>query len=158
VRLILYSRNNAEDITQSVQRVVDYFAVSYRVSTYLWDTITIKKVGEYNEGNLKDGCVLNTTANSQTGIIISYPKFKTRFGAYISFKKGIWNPRTQIYNSDNLKVINVPVLKLHGSYGVIASPGSGPRSSYNAATNTGIIAASTDPAALDYWTSNCPTI
>ncbi len=200
-----YSRNNAEDITQSVQKVVDSFAGSYRVSTYLWDTITVKKVEDYNEGNLEDGYVLNTTANSQTGIIISYPKFKTRFGTYVSFKKGIWNMQTQSYNGDNLKVINIPVLKSHGTYGVTASikhymgvgsdkltaqagarmhnsvgnggmgsemvetrfpalnildaiwvnanPGSGPRTSYNAATKTGIIAASTDPVALDYWAS-----
>ncbi len=198
-----YSRNNAEDITQSIQKVVNSFTGTYRVSTYLWDTITTKKVSEFDEGDLEDGYVLNAAANPQTGIIISYPKFKTQFGSYISFKKGIWNTQTRSYNSGILKVINVPVLKSHSGYGVTASikhymgvgsdkltsqagsrmhntvgnggmgsemvetrfpvlnildaiwvnatPGRGPGTSYAAATRAGTIAASTDPAALDYW-------
>ena len=44
-----YSRNNAEDISQSVQKVVDSFAGSHKVSTYLWDTITRQSVQEYSE-------------------------------------------------------------------------------------------------------------
>lgn len=200
-----YSRNNALDITQSVRKVVDSFAGNYRVSTWLWDTITTRKVGEYSEGDLEDGYVLDSEVNPRTGVIVSYPKFKTIYGSYISFKKGIWDSQTQSYNSDNLKVINMPVLKSHAIYGVTASlkhymgvgsdkltaragarmhntvgtggmgsemvetrfpvlnildavwvnavPGRGPGTSYNAATRTGIIAASTDPAALDYWAS-----
>jgi len=115
-----YSRNNAEDISQSVQKVVDLFAGSYKVSTYLWDTITTHRVEEYSKGDTADGYVIDTTINPTTGVMISYPKFKTEFGTYISFKLGLWNPQKQSYDSDHLKVINVPVLKSHGGYGVTA--------------------------------------
>ncbi|MFQ6095464.1 MAG: DUF362 domain-containing protein [Candidatus Bathyarchaeia archaeon] len=112
--------NNAENRSQSVQRVVDAFSDFGKVSTYLWDTITLKKVHEYFEGDMDDGYIVNQTANSVTGIRVSYPKFKTKFGTYISFKLGIWNPERKSYNTEKLKVINVPVLKAHFIYGVTA--------------------------------------
>lgn len=115
-----YSRNNAEDISQSVQKVVDFFASAYKVSTYLWDTITTQRVKEYSEGDSAEGYVVNTTINPTTGSMISYPKFRTVFGTYVSLKLGLWNPQKQTYDSDHLKVINVPVLKSHGGYGVTA--------------------------------------
>ena len=116
-----WANNNAEDPSQSAQDVVDMFSGSYNVSTYLWDTITLENVSEYSEGDMNDGYVINQTTNPVTGIKVSYPKFKTEFDTYISFKKGIWNPVTQTYNSENLKVINFPVLKSHSGYGVTAS-------------------------------------
>ncbi|MEM1569917.1 MAG: DUF362 domain-containing protein [Candidatus Bathyarchaeia archaeon] len=199
-----WSRNNAEDISQSIQRVVDSFAaMGYKVSTYLWDTITTKRVGEYFEGDMEDGYVVNTTVNPRTGIMVSYPKFRTIFGTYISFKYGVWDDEAKTYYSDKLKVINFPVLKSHSIYGVTACvkhymgvgsdkltaalgsrmhntvgtggmgtemvetrfpvlniidaiwvnaiPGNGPSTSYEEATRVNIIAASTDPVALDYW-------
>ena len=112
--------NNAEDPSQSAQRVVDMFSSSYKVSTYLWDEITLKRVSEYSEGDMEDGYVVSQTANPTTGIKVSYPKFKTKFGTYISFKRGIWNPETRSYDNGRLKVINVPVLKAHYIYGVTA--------------------------------------
>jgi hypothetical protein len=197
-----YTRNNAEDISQSVQNVVDSF-VDHGVSTYLWDRITTKKVKEYIEGNIEDGYVIDGNRNPRTGLIVSYPKFRTRFDTHVSFKLGLWNPETRSYNGDRLKVINVPVLKSHMSYGVTAcvkhymgvtsdklteqlgasshgavgaggmgtemaetrfpvlnvvdaiwvnaNPGRGPRATYGVATRTNVIAASTDPVALDYW-------
>lgn len=195
--------NNAEDPSQSVQKVVDMFSGSHKVSTYLWDQITTKRVKEYIEGDMEDGYVVNETVNSRTGIMVSYPKFKTKFGTYVSFKMGIWNPETQTYNRERLKVINVPVLKTHGTYGVTACvkhymgvvsdkltnslgarahdtvgtggmgteivetrfpvlniidaiwvnaiPNRGPRTPYSIAIRVNVIAASTDPVALDYW-------
>jgi hypothetical protein len=135
--------------------------------------------------------------------VATYPKFKTKYGTNISFKLGVWDSANKTYDSRRLKVINVPVLKSHGGYGVTASvkhymgvvsdklsremggrahnsvgsggmgtemaqtrfpalniidaiwinanPGQGPSTSYSAATETGAIAASTDPIALDYW-------
>ena len=197
-----YTRNNAEDISQSIQKVVSSFG-GHRVSTYLWDRITTKRGEEYAEGNNEDGYVVDDTRNPRTGLIVSYPKFKTRFGTLISFKLGVWNPETQSYDSDRLKVINVPVLKSHMTYGVTAcikhymgvvsdkltgrlgasahgavgaggmgtelaetrfpvlnivdaiwvnaNPGRGPGTPYKSATRTNVIAASTDPVALDYW-------
>jgi len=198
-----WSRSNAEDPSQSVQKVVDMFSDSHKVSAYLWDSITTKRVEEYMDGDMEDGYVVNATANPRTGIMVSYPKFKTKFGTYISFKMGIWNPETQTYDSERLKVINVPVLKTHSIYGVTACvkhymgvvsdkltrslgarahntvgkggmgtemvetrfpilniidaiwvnalPKRGPSTPYNIATRVNVIAASTDPVALDYW-------
>ena len=115
-----YSRNNAEDISQSVQKVVDSFASSYKVSTYLWDTITRQRVKEYSEGDIADGYIINEAINPRTGLMTSYPKFETKYGTYVSFKLGLWNPQKQTYDSDRLKVINVPVLKSHQELGVTA--------------------------------------
>ena len=197
-----YIRNNAEDISQSIQKVVDSFA-GHRVFTYLWDRITTKRVKEYAEENGEDGYVIAGSTNPRTGLIVSYPKFRMRFGTHISFKLGVWNPETHSYDTDRLKVINVPVLKSHMIYGVTAcvkhymgvtsdkltgqlgagshgaigaggmgtelaetrfpilnivdavwanaNPGRGPGTPYESATRTNVIAASTDPVALDYW-------
>jgi uncharacterized protein (DUF362 family) len=197
-----YARNNAEDNSQSMQAVADSFP-DQKVSTYLWDTITRKKVGEYAKGNMVDGYIVSGPADAQTKIAVTYPKFQTKYGTYISFKLGVWDDVNQSYNSDRLKVVNVPVLKTHGGYGVTASvkhymgvvsdrlsreaggrahysvgsggmgtqmaqtrfpdinildaiwinanPRGGPSTSYGDASHTGIIAASIDPVALDYW-------
>jgi hypothetical protein len=113
--------NNAVDRTQSMQKVADLFSKEHRVSTALWDRITSTRVGEYSGGDSRDGYVVNSSPSTTTGIIVSYPKFKTLYGTRISFKKGIWNPASRSYDSDRLKVINVPVLKTHSIYGVTAS-------------------------------------
>lgn len=197
---LAWSRNNAEDTGQSAQTVTDFFAGSHKVSTYLWDNIAGDKVKEYREGNMDDGYVVSETASSKTSLKPSYPKFKTSYGTYVSFKLGIWNQETGTYNSDQLKVINAPVLKTHSTYGVTgcvkhymgvvsqtltaahstvgnggmgtemvetrfpilnildaiwvnAAPNNGPGTGYGDATRLNIIAASTDPVALDYWAS-----
>jgi hypothetical protein len=82
-----YEKNNAEDVSQSVQKVVDSSTGSYKISTYLWDNITLKKVEEYSKGDLEDGYVVQENVNEKTGIQVSYPKFKTKYGTYISFKR-----------------------------------------------------------------------
>jgi len=114
-----YERNNAEDAAQSVQDVVDAFSGA-RVSTYLWDRITTRGVGEYAEGDIDDGYVVDEDSNPLTGITVSYPKFRTKFGTHVSFRHGIWDPETKSYDGERLKVINVPVLKAHSIYGVTA--------------------------------------
>ncbi len=116
-----WKENNALDRSQSMQKVADSFAPKYKVSTSSWDRITTTKVTEYSEGDNRDGYVVEATASPRTGNIVSYPKFTTPFSTFISFKKGIWNPTTRSYDSDRLKVINVPVLKSHSGYGVTAS-------------------------------------
>ena len=110
--------SNAEDYTQSTQDVVDMFSPYYKVSTYDWQPIRRTRVDEYSEGNMTDGYVLYDTRDPETGIYVSYPKFETEFGTYISFKHGIWNGTEY---EKRLKVINVPVLKSHWTYGVTAS-------------------------------------
>ena len=198
-----YTKNNAENISQSVQNVVDSLHSSYHISTYLWDTITTRRVAEYSEGDEEDGYVIDTMRSPRTGAMVSYPKFKTKFGTFISFKRGIWDPRAKAYSSSRVKVINMPVLKSHSGFGVTgcvkhymgvcsdqlteklgasthstvgtggmgtemvgtrlptlniidaiwinANPGEGPRTSYDVAVQTNVIAGSTDPVALDYW-------
>jgi uncharacterized protein (DUF362 family) len=199
-----WPQSNAENPAQSTQVVVDMFKNNHRISTYDWMTIKDTQVGEYSDGDFTDGYVLNATANAETGIKVSYPKFNTTYGTPISFKKGIWNGTGY---EDRLKVINLPVLKSHFLYGVTASlknymgvqsegeaagggglanghnsvatggmgtlmaetripalnilcaiwvnaiPLDGPAAPYSHATRTDIIAASTDPVALDYWAS-----
>jgi uncharacterized protein (DUF362 family) len=203
-----YARNNAEDRSQSVQNVVDSFAGSHSVSTYLWSDITEVQVDEYSDGDYEDGFVVNETRNPRTGIMVSYAKFTTEHGTHVSFKHGIWDTNMETYDGDRLKVINVPILKSHTIYGVTASvkhymgvpsdvvtsrisgseldthytigeggmgtlmvetrypvlnildaiwvnvvPLSGPWTPDSRSTRLNVITASTDPVALDYWSS-----
>jgi len=197
-----WMKSNAQDHTQSIQDVVDMYA-EYNVSTYLWDTITTNPVQEFAEGDAEDGYVVETSVVAHTGTIISYPKFTTPYGTQISFKYGVYKPEIEDYDVDQLKVINVPVLKTHMIYGVTgavkhymgvpsdklsaglgyrihsavgrgamgtlmaqtrvpvlnivdaiyvnAKPKDGPSTPYLDATQVNIIAASTDPIAIDYW-------
>ncbi|HEX7475259.1 MAG TPA: DUF362 domain-containing protein [Dehalococcoidales bacterium] len=112
-----WSQNNAVDTTQSVQKVVDSFK-NHRVSTYLWDTITNTQVKEYGQGDQTDGYVVMPKPAPGNGFLVSYPKFKTKHGAFISLKKGVWNPETEKYDSRSLKIINLPTFKAHFIYGV----------------------------------------
>jgi hypothetical protein len=197
-----FTNNNAEDRSQSMERVAASFSGTHRVSTYLWDTITTTRVREYADGDMADGYIVNETRNPRTGILVSYPKFRTEYGTYVSFKNGIWNATTAAYDTDRLKIVSVPVLKSHGwgmtgavknymgvpsdkltagmgqrthstvlkggmgtemvetrapaitildAVWVNAIPEGGPCTPYEDATRTGIIAASIDPVALDYW-------
>lgn len=201
-----WANSNAENHSQSTQAVVDSFASSHNVSTYDWIPISGNQVNEYSAGDLNDGYILNATADPKTGIYVSYPKFRTIYGTYISFKYGIWNGQTY---ENRLRIINLPVLKSHGMYGVTGAVkhymgvqseskyssglanghdsvatggmgtlmaetrmpslniicaiwvnaipdnygGCGPGTPYSLATRTNVLAASTDPVALDYWAS-----
>jgi len=114
-----YDENNALDTTQSNQVVADSFKGD-KVTTYLWDSITTTRVKEYDEGDLNDGYIIDDDADLETGIRVSYPKFRTKHGSYISFKEGVWDSNSKSYDSDKLIVLNVPVLKAHFIYGVTA--------------------------------------
>jgi len=113
-----WSLNNAEDHSQSAQDVVDMFSATYHVSTYDWQPIRGQHVNEYSVADMRSGYVLNSTADLNTGIRVSYPKFRTVYGTYVSFKYGIWNGTSY---EDRLRVINLPVLKSHFVYGVTAA-------------------------------------
>jgi PKD repeat protein len=110
-----WQENNAENISQSTQAVVDLFSSSYKVSTYDWQPIRGTRVDEYLAGDNRSGYICYQNEDPQTGIYVSYPKFQTKYGTYVSFKYGIWNGTGY---EQRLKVINVPVLKTHGTYGV----------------------------------------
>jgi len=109
---------NSFDRRQSAQDVVDHFSSSYKVSTYLWDTIRKVVVSEYDSGDLNDGYVVDPEPDPATSMRVSYPKFRTAFGTYISMRKGVWNVGASTYHSAKLKVINMQVLKSHELYGV----------------------------------------
>ncbi|NHJ85625.1 MAG: DUF362 domain-containing protein [Asgard group archaeon] len=113
-----WSQTNAEDKVQSTQDVINSFSDSYNISTYLWDTIYDIQVDEFSAGDMNDGYFVYDLADSETEIIPSYPKFTTPFGTKVSFKHGIWNGTDY---EQKLKVINMPVLKSHSSYGVTAT-------------------------------------
>jgi hypothetical protein len=196
------AESNAYDHSQSFQDVANMFP-SYKVSAWSLYTVRSHSVEEYDRGDMDDGYVVNATENAVTGLRVSYPKFRTKYGTYISFKEGIWSTTTSSYNPDRLKVINFPVLKSHYDYGVTAcmknymgvqsqdlsnmhdlmkygaagtemaetrfptlnvldaiwvnanpvesGPDCGPPTSYDVASYTNTIGASTDPVALEYW-------
>ncbi|TFG08771.1 DUF362 domain-containing protein [Candidatus Heimdallarchaeota archaeon] len=113
-----WDQSNAEIKSQSIREVVKMFSNEYNVSAYLWDNIRYNEVEEYIDGNMNDGYVKNSTADAQTEICVTYPKFESDFGTKISFKNGIWNGT---HYQKKLKVINMPVLKSHSGFGVTAS-------------------------------------
>ena len=113
-----WASSNAEDPAQSVMSVVgDFQDAGYRVTGVLWDTFTRMQVGEFSEGDYTDGFVVEDFQRS-TGLEITYPKFTTEFGTRISFRYGIWDSEAQSYDSERLRVINMPVLKHHGWFQV----------------------------------------
>jgi hypothetical protein len=114
-----WANANAEDTTQSMQKVVDSFS-SGRISTFLWDNIRANRVQEYDKGSKDDGYILEDTPEPSTGMRFSYPKFRTSSGTYISLKRGIWSPESRTYSNSRLKLINFPVLKSHNLAGVTA--------------------------------------
>ncbi len=117
-----HAENNAEDQSQSIQNVADdFFAVGWNASTMRWDDFRGLSVAEYSGGNMTDGYVVNPIADPQTSIRVSYPKFRSASGTYVSYKHGIWSQATQTYDANKLVVINIPVFKTHATYGITAS-------------------------------------
>jgi uncharacterized protein (DUF362 family) len=128
-----WDHTNSKDRIQSAQDVADYFEnLNYRVSGVLWDKFTRTQVQEFEQGDVRDGFVVEDGAHS-TGLIVSYAKFTTKYGTAVSFKKGIWNNAR--YNSEKLKVINLPVLKSHGQYQVTGAMKSYMGTPSNSLTN-----------------------
>ena len=116
------TESNAADHSQSTQDVVDDFAgEGWNVSTYLWDSIRNTGVGEYDIGNMQSGYVVNPQDDPETQTNVSYPKFESASGTYISYKYGVWSPDTHTYDAEKLVVINIPVLKTHFTYAITAA-------------------------------------
>jgi uncharacterized protein (DUF362 family) len=195
-----WENTNAKDRRQSAQDVADFFEkAGHKVSAISWDKLTKLAVREFQDGDATDGFVVEEGEHS-SGLIVSYAKFTTKFGAKVSFKRGLWNETRREYDSARLKIINAPVLKAHGQYQVTGAVKSymgvpsnslthmsphnsvgrggmgtlmantrfptlnlldmvyiavtgGPNSPYNSAVAKNMIAASTDPVALDWWAS-----
>ncbi len=113
-----WGQANAIDQSQSAQTVADSFSTNYNVSTFLLDTIRTTRVDEFSVGDMKNGYVVYDSADLDSGVYVSFPKFNTTFGTMISFKNGIWNGTDY---EQKLKIINVPVLKSHSGFAVTAS-------------------------------------
>ena len=113
-----YSLNNAEDVNQSMQTVINYFSgLGHHVTGYNWTAIGYSTnnrwVSEYEDGDTLDGYVKEDSSG------MTYAKFKTSYGTKVSTRKGIWDGT--IYDNNRLKFINMPVLKSHSLMGVTAS-------------------------------------
>jgi len=93
--------NNSEDPNQSIVDVVNTFsAKGYPVYLVQWDLIRNTTVEEYSSGDMLDGYLYDSTTK------ISYPKFQSPTGHYISLSKGIWDPENSSYDRSKLVLIN----------------------------------------------------
>jgi hypothetical protein len=101
--------NNAEDIYQSFQSVVNSYGDPGRVSTSSWWAFTDEHVADFDTGDYRAGYVW-------LGNNVSYPKFGTGRGTCVSLRNGVWDGSR--YDKSRLKLINVPVLKSHSCGGV----------------------------------------
>ncbi len=107
------SLNNAQEVSLSPHDVVVAFQTEgHDVSHYDWTSLRYTSVTEYPDGNMSDGYIVYPYDSEVQGRV-SYPKFQTDAGTYISLKHGIWDPDSGTYDRERLKFINVPVLKSH---------------------------------------------
>lgn len=113
--------NNAEDPTLSPRDVVEAFAAQgYRVSLVDWTALRNTAVSEFSTGDMRSGYLVDAY-NSQLQGRVSYPKFQSGYGTYISLKYGVWHSGSATYDRAHLKFINLPVLKSHHAvYGATA--------------------------------------
>ena len=110
-----WAQANSACREQSTLDVINAFqARGYRVTGSLWDVFTAVRVAEFRDGDYTDGFVVEDFVR-HTGLEVTYPKFTTEFGTHVSFRYGIWDGES--YDSDRLKVINMPVLKSHFIFG-----------------------------------------
>ena len=101
--------NNSEDRDQSIVDVVNTFsAKGYPVYLLAWDEFMASVVNEYLDGDTIDGFPYDSSTK------VSYPKFRSPEGSYISLKNGIWNADSSTYNRSELFIVNFPVCKAHG--------------------------------------------
>ncbi len=115
------AHNNAQIHSLSPHDVVVAFEdQGHQISHYDWTSVRFTSVAEYDDGDLTDGYIVYPY-DSQFYGRLSYPKFQTSYGTYISTKDGIWDPDSGAYDRESLKFINLPVLKSHhATYGVTA--------------------------------------
>ncbi|MFQ5413054.1 MAG: DUF362 domain-containing protein [Phycisphaerae bacterium] len=110
--------NNAQDHGLSPHDVVVGFqAQGYNISHYDWTVRRNTLVHEYADGDMTDGYIRYDYDPTLQGRV-SYPKFRSAAGTYISLRFGIWDTVTSTYDRERLKFINMPVLKSHhATYG-----------------------------------------
>ena len=121
---------NSQDREQSYQDVVNAFAgLGYPVSLFNWSDLNYTLIsggpvsgpgypaGEYINGNDSDSYILLEDPAGTGTNELSYPKFRTAAGTYVSMRYGIWNGTSSSYDANRLTFINMPVLKAHGMAG-----------------------------------------
>ncbi len=96
---------NAEDESHSFSYLVNNVFTDDRVSKYLLDPVRETFIDNDN----------HTTDGYRKSGEVSYPCFTTTKGNRVELKEGVWNGSS---HNDNLKLINVPVLKHHDGCGV----------------------------------------
>ena len=96
---------NAEDESHSFAYLVNTIFDDERTSMYLLDPIRETFIS--SDDHLTDGYRKLTN--------VSYPCFTTAKGNRVELKEGVWDG---IGYNDNLKLVNVPVLKHHGGCGI----------------------------------------
>ena len=110
-----WARPNSACRSQSTLDVINAFqAQGNRATGSLWDDFTTIRVQEFSAGDYTDGFIVENYMRS-TGVVLTYPKFTTEFGTHVSFRYGIWNGER--FDTDRLRVINLPVLKSHRLFG-----------------------------------------
>jgi uncharacterized protein (DUF362 family) len=97
---------NAANENHSFQYLVDKVFRDLRVSSFLLDPIRSNFIGD--DDHIKNGYRILEN--------VSYPCFTTAGGYRVELREGLWNGWRSIY-SQNLKLINVPVLKHHWGFG-----------------------------------------
>jgi len=114
------SGNNSQFQDQSYQEVAQAFASQgYHVCISDWKSIRGSFVNDYDAGDNNNGYVLmdaDGSATEQGHKRLSYPKFQVNCNGmqlWISMRKGLWNGAS--FDNTRLKMINLPVLKRHGS-------------------------------------------
>jgi len=102
--------NNSEDTDQDILDVINTFsAKGYPVYKFEWMNIIETFVDEYSSADYNDGYIWEDATK------ISYPKFQTGGGTYVSMRYGVWDEVGEVYDADKLCIINFPVLKSHGA-------------------------------------------
>ncbi|MCP4536093.1 MAG: DUF362 domain-containing protein [Chloroflexi bacterium] len=108
------SGNNSESQDQSYREVAQaYVGQGYDVCISDWKSFRADFVPDYDAGNSTDGYVLDAGDNK-----LSYPKFSINCGGssfQISMRYGLWDDDSSSFDDTRLKMINMPVLKRHGS-------------------------------------------
>jgi len=97
-------RANANDESHTFLYLVDRVFRDPRVSAYLLDTIRSRIIGPAD----------HSTDGYRTYEDVSYPCFTTAGGFRVELKEGVWRGDR---HTQNLKLINVPVLKHHDTGG-----------------------------------------
>ncbi len=122
---------NAQDQDQSYADVVAAFAgLGYPVSTVIWDYLNDSLLdggtvggpvppGEYASGDATDGYLLVEDPAGSGADELSYPKFQTPGGHFVSLRHGLWDGSS--YAADRVTLVNLPVLKKHGMAGATVS-------------------------------------